>query len=219
MLLIACANVANLLLRAWLARRGQTALRLAMGAPRHQIVTEALVESVLLAFGGAALGLIVAIGAARLLLSLAFAGATLLPIDTMPSPVVLAFATGLALVTGLLFGAVPAWLATRTDPIEALRGSGRTAGDRASFARTALLVAQAALSVVLVAGSTMLGRSLGNLQDQDFGYTTTGRVLVSVSRRPRPTPGAADGALSRPRIAAGAHCQAFRESAWRSTTR
>ena len=84
--------------------------------------------------------------AARLLLSLAFAGATLLPIETTPSPLVLAFASGLALVTGLLFGAAPAWFATRTDPIEALRGSGRTAGDRASFARTALLVVQATLS-------------------------------------------------------------------------
>ena len=181
-LLIACANVANLLLARGMARRGQTAVRLAMGASRRQIVTEALVESVVLAIGGALVGLLVAVGAARLLLSLAFAGATLLPIDTSPSWVVLAFATGLALVTGLLFGAAPAWLATRTDPIEALRGAGRTAGDRASFARTALLVAQAALSVVLVAGSMMLGRSLGNLQGQDFGYNREGRVLVSVGR-------------------------------------
>jgi predicted permease len=181
-LLIACANVANLLLARAVARRGQTAVRLAMGASRRQIVTEALVESVLLAIGGAIAGLFVATGAARLLLSLAFAGATTLPIDTTPSPLVLAFATGLALVTGLLFGAAPAWFATRTDPIEALRGAGRTAGDRASFARTALLVLQATLSVVLVAGSTMLGRSLGNLQGQDFGFNRDGRVIVSVGR-------------------------------------
>lgn len=181
-LLIACANVANLLLARGVARRGQTAVRLAMGASRRQIVTEALVESVVLAIGGAIVGLVVAMGAARLLLSLAFAAATMLPIDTTPSPMVLAFATGLALVTGLLFGAAPAWFATRTDPIEALRGSGRTAGDRASFARTALLVAQAALSVVLVAGSAMLGRSLGNLEGQDFGFEKDGRVLVSVGR-------------------------------------
>jgi predicted permease len=181
-LLIACANVANLLLARAAGRRGQTALRLAMGASRKQVVLEALVESVVLAIGGAVAGLVVAMGAARLLLSLAFAGATILPIDTMPSPLVLAFAAGLALLTGLLFGAAPAWFATRTDPIEALRGSGRTAGDRASFARTALLVAQAALSVVLVAGSTMLGRSLGNLEGQDFGFVRDGRVLVSVGR-------------------------------------
>jgi predicted permease len=153
-----------------------------MGASRRQILTEALVESVLLAIGGAIVGLIVAAGAARLLLSLAFAGAAIVPIDTTPSPVVLAFAIGLALVTGLLFGAAPAWFATRMDPIEALRGAGRTAGDRASFARKTLLVVQAALSVVLVAGSTMLGRSLGNLQGQDFGFNRDGRVIVSVGR-------------------------------------
>jgi predicted permease len=192
-LLIACANVANLLLARGLARRGQTAVRLAMGASRRQIVTEALVESVVLAIGGALVGLVVAMGAARLLLSLAFAGATMLPIDTTPSPIVLAFATGLALVTGLLFGAAPAWFATRTDPIEALRGSGRTAGDRASFARTALLVAQAALSVVLVAGSTLLARSLGNLEGQDFGYARDGRVLVTVGR---PAPSFTDARLT-----------------------
>ncbi len=181
-LLIACANVANLLLARAVARRGQTAVRLAMGASRRQIIVEALVESVLLAVAGAVAGLLVAMAAARLLLSLAFAGATLLPIDTTPSPLVLAFATGLALVTGLLFGAAPAWLATRTDPIEALRGAGRTAGDRSSFARTTLLVVQATLSVVLVAGSTMLGRSLGNLEGQDFHFEKDGRVIVSVGR-------------------------------------
>ena len=123
-LLIACANVANLLLARAVARRGQIAVRLALGASRRQIVLEALMESVLLAVGGAVVGLVVAIGAARLLLSLAFAGATMLPIDITPSPLVLAFAVGLALITGVLFGAAPAWFATRTDPIEALRGHG-----------------------------------------------------------------------------------------------
>jgi len=181
-LVIACANVANLLLARSVARRGQTALRLAVGASRKRIVIEALVESVVLAIGGALVGLVVAMGASRLMLSLAFVGAATLPIDTTPSPLVLAFTTGLALVTGILFGAAPAWFATRTDPIEALRGSGRTAGDRSSFARTALLAVQATLSVVLVAGSTLLGRSLGNLEGQDFGFTRDGRVLVTVGR-------------------------------------
>jgi predicted permease len=181
-LLIACANVANLLLARAVARRGQIAVRLALGASRKQIVVEALVESVLLALGGAVVGLVVAIGAARLLLSLAFVGATTLPIDIAPSPMVLAFAVGLALMTGVLFGAAPAWFATRTNPIEALRGTGRSIGDGASLTRTALLVVQATLSVVLVAGSTMLGRSLGNLEGQDFGFESSGRVLVSVGR-------------------------------------
>ena len=135
-LLIACANVANLLLARAMTRRGQTAVRLAIGASRGRIVTEALVESVVLAIGGGLAGLLVAMGAARLLLSLAFAGATMLPITTTPSPLVLAFAAGLALLTGVLFGAAPAWFATRTDPIEAMRGASRAAGDRALFTRT-----------------------------------------------------------------------------------
>jgi predicted permease len=181
-LLIACANVANLLLARAVARRGQTAVRLAMGASRGDIVKEALIESVLLAVGGAALGLLVSVGASRLLLSLAFAGARTLPIETTPSMPVLAFASGLALLTGLLFGAAPAWFATRTDPIEALRGAGRTMGDRSSLTRRTLVIVQAALSVVLVAGSTMLGRSLGNLQGQDMGFARDGRVVVSVGR-------------------------------------
>ena len=183
-LLIACANVANLLLVRAVARRGPTAIRLAMGASRRQIVTEALVESIVLAVAGAMAGLLVAVGAARLLLALAFSGAAILPIDTNPSPIVLAFATGLALVTGIMFGAAPAWFATRTDPIEALRGAGRTIGDRSSFARKALLVVQATLSVVLVAGSTMLARSLNNLEGQDFGFEIDGRVLVALNRPP-----------------------------------
>ena len=183
-LLIACANVANLLLARGVARRGQTAVRLAMGASRRQIVTQALIESVLLAIGGAIAGLFVAVGAARLLLSLAFAGAAFLPIDTRPAPLVLAFASGLALITGIIFGAAPAWLATRTDPIDALRGAGRGTSDHSSFARRALLVVQATLSVVLVAGSTMLARSLGNLEGQDFGYQIENRVLVTINRAP-----------------------------------
>jgi predicted permease len=183
-LLIACANVANLLLARAVARRGQTAIRLAMGASRRQIVTEALMESLLLAVAGAVAGLVVAVAAARLLLALTFSGASLVPIDTTPAPMVLAFATGLALVTGIVFGAAPAWFATRTDPVDALRGAGRTIGDRASVARKTLLVVQAALSVVLVAGSTMLARSLENLEGQNFGYEIDGRVLVALNRPP-----------------------------------
>jgi predicted permease len=183
-LLIACANVANLLLARAVARRGQTAVRLAMGASRRQIVTQALVESILLAVAGGIAGLVVAAGAARLLLALAFAGTTFLPIDTRPAPMVLAFAFGLALVTGIVFGAAPAWFATRTNPIDALRGAGRSTGDHSSFARRALLVVQATLSVVLVAGSTMLARSLGNLEGQDFGFEVQGRTLVQLNRPP-----------------------------------
>ncbi len=183
-LLIACANVANLLLARGVARRGQTAVRLALGATRKQIIAQALSESVLLAIGGGIAGLVVAIGAARLLLALAFHSAHFLPISTMPSLLVLAFAFVLSLVTGVIFGAAPAWLATRTDPAEALHGSGRSTGDRSSFARKALLVMQATLAVVLVAGATMLARSLNKLEHQDFGYQIQGRVLVALQDPP-----------------------------------
>ena len=184
MVVVACANVANLLLARAIARRAETALRLAIGAARRQIVTQALVESLLLAVAGGIVGLAVAVGTARLLLALAFAGTTFLPIDTSPEPLVLAFAFVLALVTGLVFGAAPAWFATRTDPIDALRGAGRSTSDHSSITRKSLLVVQATVAVVLVAGSMMLARSLGNLEHQDFGYEIQNRVLVTLNRPP-----------------------------------
>ena len=182
-LVIACANVANLLLARAMARREQTAMRLAIGATRRQIVVEALAESVLLAVAGGVVGLLVAVGATRLLVALALQDSTLAPIATTPSLVTLSFAAGLVLVAGVLLGVAPAWLATRTDPIDALRGSGRSIGG--SFrARTALLVVQVTLSVAVVAGSTMLGRSLANLQRQDLGYDVQDRVLIGLKRLP-----------------------------------
>jgi predicted permease len=183
-LLISCANVANLLLARGVARRGQTAVRLAVGATPRMIVTQALTESVLLAIGGGIFGLLVAMAAARLLLALAFHNAHFLPISVAPSLIVLGFAFALALLTGIIFGAAPAWLATRTDPAEALRGAGRGTQDRSSFARKTLLVVQATLSVVLVAGATMLARSLNKLEHQDFGYQVQGRVEVDMNNPP-----------------------------------
>src|SRR6266567_3985423 len=116
-LLIACANVANLLLARAVSRRGQTALRLALGASRGQIVGQALTEAILLAVAGGIAGLAVAIVAGRLLLALAFRGSHFIPISTVPSPMVLAFAFAVALATGIIFGAAPAWFATRTSPL------------------------------------------------------------------------------------------------------
>jgi predicted permease len=183
-LLIASANVANLLLARAVTRRGITALRLALGATSRRIIAQALTESVLLAIGGGIVGLLVAVAGARLLLTLAFHSAHFPPISPMPSFTVLAFSFGLALLTGIIFGAVPAWFATRTHPAEALHGAGRGSSDRSSFTRQGLLIVQATLSVVLVAGSTMLARSLNKLEHQDFGYQVQGRVLVELRDAP-----------------------------------
>jgi len=120
-LLIACANVANLLLARGVARRGQTAIRMAVGAARRQIVMQALLESVLLAVMGGVAGVVVAVAALRLLLSLAFHSTHFLPISILPSLPALGFAFLLSLLTGVIFGTAPAWFATHTHPIEALR--------------------------------------------------------------------------------------------------
>ena len=105
--MVLAAVVMTVLLARAAARRSQTAVRLAIGASRRQIVLQALVESVLLAIGGGIAGLAVAIGAAKLLLALAFANVSFLPISVWPSPLVLTFAFGVALLTGIVFGAVP----------------------------------------------------------------------------------------------------------------
>lgn len=182
-LLIACANVANLLLARAVSRRSQTAVRLAIGASRAQIIGHALFESILLALGGSLAGLVVAVAAARLLLLLAFRDSHFVPISTVPSLIVLGFAFALALLTGVIFGAAPAWFATRTDPVDALRGNGRSTTDHSSLARKALLVLQATLSIVLVAGATMLARSLDKIEHQDFGYQIAHRVVISLTAR------------------------------------
>jgi predicted permease len=183
-LLIACANLANLLLARGMARRSQTSVRLAIGASRGRVLSQSFTESVLLAVAGGLAGLFVADFAGRLILAITFHNAHFLPIDTKPSVPVLLFALALSVVTSALFGTAPAWFATRTDPVEALRGANRTTSDRSSLSRQMLLLVQATLSVVLVAGAAMLARSLNNLEHQDFGFEIAHRVTVSLNALP-----------------------------------
>lgn len=183
-LLVACANVANLLLARAVTRRAETAVRVALGATARQIVAEALTESLLMAAAGTLAGLLVAFAGARLLIALAFRSSQFVPIAATPSIAVLAFAAGLAILTGMVFGAAPAWFATQTDPIDALRGAGRSAGDHSSRPRAVLVIVQATLCIVLVASSTMLARSFGRLERQNFGYRVQGRILVGLNRLP-----------------------------------
>ncbi len=184
-LLIACANIANLLLARGVARRSNTSVRMALGASRARLIRQSLTESVLLGVLGGVAGIAVAYLGARFLLLLAFHSAHFIPIDAAPSVPVLAFAFGLSLFTGVLFGTAPAWFASRTDPAEALRGVNRSTADSTSLSQKALLILQAALSVVLLAGAGLLTRSLSNLEHQDFGFKTDHRISVAV--QPLPT--------------------------------
>jgi macrolide transport system ATP-binding/permease protein len=169
-LLIACANLANLLLARGLARRTETAVRTALGATRGRLVAQALAEALLLAGAGGLVGLCLAYAGARAIIDLTFRGAASIPIDPAPSPLVLLFAVGVSLLTATVFGAAPAVIASRTDPMDAMRGAGRSTGDRSSTLRQSLIAIQVALSLVLITCAGLLARSLDNLQDQNFGF-------------------------------------------------
>jgi predicted permease len=177
-LLIACANLANLLLAKSSAARVQMAARIALGATRARLMRQILTESMLLAVLGGASGVAVAFVATRMILLLAFRGALYVPIDATPSLPILAFALGLSLLTGVLFGVAPAWVSSRSQPAEALHGATRSTRDRSALPQKSLVVLQAALSLVLLAGAGLLTRSLLNLQNQQFGFQTRGRYIV-----------------------------------------
>jgi predicted permease len=180
-LLIACANIANLLLARGASRRTQTSVRLALGASRKRLIRQSLTESVVLSVFGGIAGLAIAFAGVKTIVALAFRGAEYVPIDARPSLPVLLFAFALSLVTGMLFGTAPAWLATHAEPAEALRGANRSAGDRSSVSQKILVVVQAALSVVLLAGAGLLTHSLEKLQHQDMGYEVDHRVTLSLT--------------------------------------
>lgn len=176
-LLIACANLANLMLARATTRRQQTSVRAALGASRATLVRQALTESVVLAMMGGIAGTAIAYIGTRMILLLAF-GQNYVPIQASPSLPVLAFAFGISLLTGMLFGIAPAWMTANADPAEALRGANRSTARNAAWAQKSLVVAQAALSLALLCAAGLLTRSLNNMQHRNFGFDTTNRWIL-----------------------------------------
>jgi predicted permease len=179
-LLVACANVANLLLARGATRKAETSIRMALGAARTRLVRQMLTESILLGCFGGLAGLVIAYAGTRVILSLAFPEAPQLPIHASPSIPVLIFAFLLSLLTGVIFGIVPALITSHSDPAEALRGANRTTRDSASLPQKSLIVFQAALSLVLLVGAGLLTKSLRNVEHQKFGIETDNRYVVHI---------------------------------------
>ena len=181
-LLIACANLANLLLARASAREREIAVRQALGASRGRLIRQLLVESLLLTAIGTALGAGLAQALSRLLVAFLSTRADPVFLELSPDWRVLGFAAGLAILTCLLFGLAPAIRATRMEPAAVMKAGGRgmTAGrERFSF-RRGLVVVQVALSLVLVAGALLFSRSLGKILTVDTGFRQEGIVIAEV---------------------------------------
>ncbi|HEY1756967.1 MAG TPA: ABC transporter permease [Bryobacteraceae bacterium] len=184
LLLIACANLANLMLARGLKDRAQTSIRVALGASRGRLVRKVLVESTLLAIVGGVLGIGVALLGAKLILHLAFrigGPNNYIPIDATPSWPVLSFTLAVSVLTGILFGITPAWITSHIDPAEALRGVNRSVGTGRSWVQKSLVIAQVAVSLILLSAAALLGRSLRNLEHQNFGFEAEGRYIAWIN--------------------------------------
>jgi predicted permease len=183
-LLVACGNLANLMLARGLKSRMQISVRVALGASRLRLMRRALVESVLLSIIGGAFGIAVAYGGTRLILFLAFETGgpnNYVPVSPTPSLPVLLFTLGVSILTGMIFGTAPAWMTSHADPVEALRGANRSVSGGRSWAQKSLVIAQAAMSLVLLSAAALLAQSLRNLEHQDFGFETQGRYMTWIN--------------------------------------
>ncbi len=181
-LLIACANAANLLLARASARQREIAVRLAMGAPRSRVVRQLITESLLVSFTGGALGLALAFGGVRALVSLLPTGFPRAH-DIHVSGPVLGFTFLISLITGILFGLAPALQASRIDPREGLQkgGRGSTAGRHQNRLRHALVVSEISLACVLLIGAGLMLRSFLNLVRLDPGFQQSHVLTASLS--------------------------------------
>lgn len=176
-LLIACANVANLMLVRAASRRQHTSVQTALGAPRSRQIAQVLTESVVLALFGGIAGVAFAFACSRLILRLAFQD-NHVAISAMPSLPVLAFTFVVALLTGILFGVAPAWMSANVDPADALRGAHRSTPHATGWTQKSLVVVQTALSLVLLCAAGLLTESLRNKQHQNFGFDVGNRYIL-----------------------------------------
>jgi predicted permease len=178
-LLIACANVANLLLARATARQKEVAVRLAIGAGRFRLIRQFLTESLLLSAAGGALGLLFAWWGSRVLLILGSSGAAPLPINVEPNARILGFTLAVSLLTALLFGLAPAFIVTRQEVSSALKATALVR-PRLSLSRP-LVVAQVALSLLLLTGAGLFVQTLRNLRTLDLGFAAEQIVQARIN--------------------------------------
>jgi predicted permease len=185
-LLIACVNLANLMLARSAARAREISLRLAIGASRRRIFRQLIAESLLLAGIGAFAGIWLALALSRLLVALLVSDGGPWTLDLAIDWRLAGFTVALAIVACLLFGLWPAWRATRTEPAQVLRQSGRgLTADRGRFVvRRVLVVSQMAISLVLVIGSLLFVGTLRNLTTSDFGFSDRDVLIANLDLRP-----------------------------------
>jgi predicted permease len=171
-LLIACANVATLILARGTARGPEFSMRLALGAGRWRLMRQLLIESVVLAAAGGACALLIAQWGTSLLVGFMSTGRSPIVLDLAPDPRILAFTAGVAILTGVLCGIIPALRATRVDVIAGLKRHGRSQAGGAGWARPGklLVVSQVALCVMLLFGAGLFVRSLQKIDAQDDGF-------------------------------------------------
>ncbi len=180
-LLIACANIANLLLVRGMGRKSEMSVRSALGAAPARIARQLLTESIVLSVLSGIVALAVSYAGARMLLALAFAGEQHVPIHASPSWQVLAFALTVSIVTGVLFGVAPASISAQAQPADALRSGARSTAAGASLLQRSLVVLQAALSLVLLVGAGLFAQSLNKLESTDLRVDATNRYIVHVN--------------------------------------